>query len=603
MGLVIIIAAIASTGGLLFGFDTGVIAGAIPFLEESWGLTTGSIELVTTAVLVGAVIGAFAAGRVTDIVGRKKVILFTSLIFALGSILTGLAPNVWFLIVSRVFLGLAIGISSFTVPLYISEISPSKYRGALVSSFQLMITIGIVASFLSDLAFADESNPFSWRWMFYVGVIPAIVLFIGMIFLPETPRFLISKGRIDEGKKVLSKIESPENYETAYKEIQYEIDKDKKAASYSEIFKKTWRYPLIIAVGIMFIQQFVGINTVIYYAPKLFLLSGFDGPRIAIIATVLVGIVNVASTVLSMTLIDKLGRKKLYFIGLFGMFATLTALGIFFLMKDNLGDNLSYVTVGTVLVYIIFFAISLGPLGWLIISEVFPLKIRGVGMSIGSLSNWAFNAVVAFTFLKMAGVLTSDGSEVILDNPQSAYKVSEISIETAQNVNAPNAFINLLESVEGKTFDNKIELSAALEKKQDIAEYKKYLDTVFAVSEVNGVVKLSDKMLDGLENEIPDNVLLKLTEKKEEIFLSKQEFENFISTILPAENKEELKKTVQLYVYNNVEPNPAGSFFVFAVIALLGIVLGIKFFPETKGISLEKIEEHWRQGKKPNELK
>ena len=190
---VILIAAIASTGGLLFGFDTGVISGALPFLAQSWGgLDSGQLEWITTAALIGAVIGAASSGRITDIFGRRKVILVTSVIFALGSILTGAATSATFLAISRIILGTAIGISSFTVPLYISEISPTKIRGALVSSFQLMITIGIVVSYFSDLAFANEANPYSWRWMFYVGVFPAIVLFIGMIFLPETPPVFIS---------------------------------------------------------------------------------------------------------------------------------------------------------------------------------------------------------------------------------------------------------------------------------------------------------------------------------------------------------------------------------------------------------------------------
>ncbi|NJM16487.1 MAG: sugar porter family MFS transporter, partial [Bacteroidales bacterium] len=173
--LVIIIAAIASTGGLLFGFDTGVISGALPFLKESWSLSTGMQEWITTAVLVGAFGGAIFGGRITDVFGRKKIIIITSLIFAVGSLLCGAAPTPAILVVSRIILGLAIGISSIAVPLYISEIAPSKIRGALVSSFQLMITIGIVASYFSDLAFADESNPFSWRWMFYVGVFPAVI--------------------------------------------------------------------------------------------------------------------------------------------------------------------------------------------------------------------------------------------------------------------------------------------------------------------------------------------------------------------------------------------------------------------------------------------
>lgn len=474
--IVIVIAAIASTGGLLFGFDTGVISGALPFLKQSWDLTTNQQEIITTAVLVGAVLGALGSGRITDIIGRKKVIIITSLIFAIGSVLTGAAPSMWVLAISRVVLGIAIGISSFAVPLYISEISPVKFRGALVSSFQLMITIGIVASYFSDLAFADESNPFSWRWMFYVGVFPAFILFIGMFFVPETPRFLIGKGRDEEGRKVLEKVEDPALVESAVAQIKEEINQDQDSVGFKELLSKTWRVPLAIAIGIMFIQQFVGINTVIYYAPTLFLMAGFEGARAAITATVAVGVVNVASTILSMSLIDKIGRRKLYFIGLAGMMLALATLAAFFLFKDNLGDNLKWVTVGTVLVYIMFFAISLGPLGWLIISEIFPLKIRGVGMSIGALSNWFFNGIVAFTFLKLAWLFTGDGMEIT------------------------------------KT-----------------------------------VIK------DGQE-------------------------------------------VVQS------DPNPAGAFFLYAIIAVVGIFWGYKYIPETKGVTLEKIEKHWRDGKAPNEL-
>lgn len=471
VGYVVLIAAIASTGGLLFGFDTGVISGALPFLKKSWDLTSGEQEWITTAALIGAVLGAVSSGRITDIFGRKKVILVTSVIFAAGSILTGAASSPNFLAISRIVLGIAIGISSFTVPLYISEISPTKTRGALVSSFQLMITIGIVASYFSDLAFADEANPFSWRWMFYVGVFPALILFIGMIFLPETPRFLIGVGREEEGRKVLQKVEDPALVDTAVNRIKEDMEKDKaNNVKWTEIFKPWLRTALFIAIGIMFVQQFVGINTIIYYAPTVFIIAGFSGPKAAIAATVSVGVVNVLSTVLSMFLIDKIGRRKLYFIGIVGMAVALTAMGSFFLLKDSLGNMLQYVTVATVLIYIVFFAISLGPLGWLIISEIFPLKVRGVGMSIGSLSNWLFNAIVAFTFLKLAWLFTAPGMEI-----------------------------------------------------------------------VNG------------EGATPD-------------------------------------------------PNPAGSFFVYAFVAVIGIIWGYFYIPETKGITLEEIEDEWRKGTKPYKI-
>ncbi len=473
--IVIVIAAIASTGGLLFGFDTGVISGALPFLKQSWNLTSGQQEWITTAALIGAVLGALLSGRLTDIFGRKKVILVAAVIFAAGSLLTGAASSPTFLALARIVLGIAIGVSSFTVPLYIAEISPTKTRGAMVSSFQLMITIGIVASYFSDLAFANELNDFSWRWMFYVGVFPAIILFVGMLFLPESPRFLLGKGKEAEGKRVLQMVEEPALFELAFEKLKEEIrfDKDTKA-SFKDIFRPHLRTALFIAIGIMFVQQFVGINTVIYYAPTIFIIAGFSGAKAAIAATVSVGIVNVLATIVAMFLIDKIGRRKLYFIGLVGMGVSLLSLGFFFLFKDSLGDNLRYITVALVLVYIIFFAISLGPLGWLIISEIFPLKVRGVGMSIGSLANWLFNAVVTFTFLKVAWAFTPAGLEIV-----------------------------------NKTTDGTI----------------------------------------------------------------------------------------------THDPNPAGAFFLYAAISIVGIIWGIRYIPETKGVTLEEIEEHWKQGKKPNELR
>lgn len=473
---VIIIAAIAAIGGLLFGFDTGVISGALPFLKDSWGLSSGQQEWITTAVLIGAFTGAIIGGKLADVFGRKKTILVTSLIFAVGSVLCGASPNASILIASRILIGIAIGISSISVPLYISEISPAKIRGALVSSFQLMITIGIVVSYLSDLGFADDNDPYSWRWMFYVGVFPAILLFAGMIFMPETPRWLLSHGKEEQGKKILAKVEHQDDLEESLRKIKAEIQQSSKAAKFSDIFAKTWRIPLFIAIGIMFIQQFVGINTVIYYAPTIFIFAGFSGAKGAIAATVIVGGVNVLSTILSMFLIDRLGRRKLYFIGLTGMMVSLLALGTFFFLKDDLGSSLQWVTVSTVVVYIIFFAISLGPLGWLIISEIFPTKYRGVGVSIGAFSNWFFNAIVAFTFLKLAWVFTGEGMEL-----------SNTAI-------------------------------------------------------IDGVAQ------------------------------------------------------------TQTDPNPGGAFFVYAGVALIGIIWGYFYIPETKGKSLEDIEKHWKEGKSARSL-
>ncbi len=481
--LVVVIAAIAATGGLLFGFDTGVISGAIPFFQQDFQISDSMVENITTAGLVGAVIGAMFTGRLSDIIGRKKVILIASVIFVIGAIWSGWAPNDYTLIAARLFLGLAIGISSFSVPLYIAEISPTRLRGRLVSLFQLLITIGILVSYLSDLAFADNNDLSSWRPMFYVGVIPGIILLIGMLFLPETPRWLMSKGRETESRQVLKKIEEPGMVEVSIQQMKDDLEKDKSRAGLSEVFKPWLRTVLIIAVGIMFFQQFVGINTVIYYSPKIFMIVGFEGARAGIWGAVSVGVVNVIFTVLSIFLIDKIGRRKLYFIGMSGIVFSLLALGAVFAFHASLGDLGKWMAIVFVWVYIAFFAISLGPLGWLFISEVFPLRVRGIGSSIGSLSNWFFNGLVAFTFFKIVKLFTVQGTGIVTH--EKLYDA------------ATNSFI---------------------------------MQTV-----------------------------------------------------------------------NN--GNPAGAFWFYAFIGIAGLVWGYFFLPETKGVSLEKIEEHWRNGGKPRDLK
>ncbi len=441
------------------------------------------VENITTAGLIGAVIGAMLTGRLSDLFGRKKVILASAVIFATGAIWSGLAPNEHTLLWARLFIGLAIGVSSFSVPLYIAEISPTRIRGTLVSLFQLLITIGILVSYTTDLAFANESNMESWRPMFYIGVVPAMILLTGMIFLPETPRWLMTKGREEDGRRILKMVEEPSLVESSLKRMKEEIERDKERAGFSEVFKPWLRNALIIAVGIMFIQQFVGINTVIYYSPKIFMIVGFEGARAAIWGAVSVGVINVLFTILSLFLIDKLGRRKLFFIGLSGIIFSLIALGTIFALHSSLGPMGKWFAIVIVLVYIAFFAISLGPLGWLIISEVFPVRVRGVGSSIGSLSNWFFNGVVAFTFFKIVRWLTASGSGIVT------------------------------------------------------------------------VEKLYD----------------------------------------PATN------TFTEQTINN--GNPAGAFWLYAAIGILGLVWGYFFLPETKGVSLEKIERHWKDGKKPRELK
>ena len=423
---VIVIAVIAATGGLLFGFDTGVISGAIPFLQKYFLIDEHVIETITTAVLIGAILGALLGGRLTDMLGRKKVILASAVIFVVGAVWSGMAVSPESLMAARLLLGIAIGVSSFAVPLYIAEIAPAKKRGALVSTFQLLITVGILVSYLSDLSLADESNSECWRMMFYVGVIPAAILLIGMFFLPETPRWLMQKGRETESRSVLERIESAELLEQELNQIKVEVEKNKDKATWRELFKPWLRTPLFIAISIMFFQQFVGINTVIYYSPKIFLMAGFEGNIAAIWASVAVGVINLLATVVSVYFVDRIGRRKLFFIGLTGITLSLTSLGLCFLFHQSLGGAGKWASIALVFMYIAFFAISIGPLGWLIISEIFPQKVRGLGASIGSLSVWVFNSIVTFTFFKIVNTLTVKGTEVLVEgeklgNPAGAF--------------------------------------------------------------------------------------------------------------------------------------------------------------------------------------
>lgn len=399
---VLVIALIASTGGLLFGFDTGVISGALPFLKDHWKLTDGNVELLTTSVLVGAVIGAIASGRLSDVLGRKRMIMINAVIFALGAVGCAFSTDFVMLISMRLIVGFAIGITSFVVPMYIAEIAPSAKRGSLVTLNQLMITIGLLVSYITDYWLSNDNNVESWRWMFLVGFFPAIVLLVGMFFLPETPRWLMSKNRWDEGKKVLIAVEDPSLIEQTLTDLKEEIEfSSKNSIKAAEILKPWLRPALIITIGIFFFQQFSGVNTIIYYSPIIFEMTGIVSNTESILPSILIGSVNVLACFVSVILLDKLGRRKLYLIGISGMIPSLILTGCCFFFKDQLGASLPYFAVFTIASFIIFINISLSPLGWLLISEIFPLSVRGIGMSIGSLSHWGFNAIISFTFLTL----------------------------------------------------------------------------------------------------------------------------------------------------------------------------------------------------------
>ena len=389
-----VVAIVASLGGLLSGYDTGVISGALLFINETWILPDTLQGFLVSSVLIGAVIGAATNGILADIFGRKKIILATALIFILGSVMCAFAPNVYILIISRIFVGFAVGIVNFVVPLYLSEISPKNLRGTLVSLYQWAITSGILFSYFINAAFAQAV--YNWRWMLFAGVLPGLILFVGMCLMSDTPRWLVSKNREDEAKNVFKKIEPDIDAEKEIQDIKTTLNSESKDKKFT--LKKWMLMPFVVGIGIMFAQICTGINTIIYYAPTIFKTAGFDSNLTAIYATTGIGVVNFIMTVVAVFFTDKIGRKPLLYFGLSGVMLSLFALGTSFAFANILGSNLKWVAVGSLITYIVCFAMSLGPIGWILVSEVFPLKIRGIAMSICTVSNFAFNFFVVGSF-------------------------------------------------------------------------------------------------------------------------------------------------------------------------------------------------------------
>ena len=401
---VYIIAAISALAGLLFGYDTGVISGAILFITQQFNLTATMEEVVTSVVLAGAVIGAAAGGKLADHLGRRKTILLSAGIFAAGAIGTALSPNLSVLIAGRIVVGLGIGAASFTAPLYVSELAPPRVRGSLVSLNQLAVTLGIVVSYLVDFALSGIQG---WRWMFGLAAIPALILGIGMFFLPNSPRWLVSRGKTDQAHKNLKQIRDAEQVQDELKNIKK--SEKKQTGDWSELLQPMIRPALIVGIGLAILQQVTGINTVIYYAPTIFQAAGFKSANVAILATVGVGAVNVLMTMVAIWLVDRSGRRPLLLVGIAGMILSLGVLGLAFQLP-NLTDFLGWIAVGSLVVYVGSFALGLGPVFWLLISEIYPLKIRGLAMSIATIANWGANLLVALTFLTLIQVLGRPGT-------------------------------------------------------------------------------------------------------------------------------------------------------------------------------------------------
>ncbi len=404
-GFVYFAVGVAALGGLLFGYDTGVISGAILFIKGQFSLSATTEEIVVSSVLVGAVMGAAMGGALTGSFGRRKLIILAGIIFTVSALATALAPTVAWLITARIVSGIGIGIASFISPMYIAELVPAKVRGSLVAVNMLAITSGIVVAYLVDYALADIQG---WRYMFGLAAIPSIALVIGMWRLPDSPRWLISKSKVEQARRVLQRARTASDVSQEIANIQKSMEEQGKGGM-AGLFQPSLRMPMIVGLGLAVFQQITGINTVIYYTPTIFKFAGIAATGPAILAGAGLTMVMWLFHVLAIFLLDRVGRRPLLLIGVAGQIIGLAILGAAFQFQQ-LASFKSYVAIGGLVIYVACFAFGLGPIFWLLISEIYPLKIRGAAMSAATVTNWAFNLVVAVTFLTLVGVLGHAGT-------------------------------------------------------------------------------------------------------------------------------------------------------------------------------------------------
>jgi sugar porter (SP) family MFS transporter len=390
-------AVLAGIGGLLFGYDTGVIGGALPLIANDFDWNTPFRKgVITSSLLLGAAVGAFVAGRLSDRLGRKRLILITAATFVVGIAGASLAPSAAVLVLFRVIIGLGVGSASVTVPLYIGEIAPPAVRGALVSLNQLAITIGIL---VSELIAYFLTTTGQWRTMVALAIIPSLILGLGMLRQPESPAWLVEQEREDEARSILGRVrERPEDVDAEVNEVQAVA---RQREGVGALFADRVRPALIIGVALAIIQQITGINTVIYYAPTLLEAAGL-GAHAAIGGTVVVGAINVLLTVVAIKLLDRVGRRPLLLGGTLGMIIGLTVLAVSFIGQgDAISHSHAAFAIAALCLYVGSFAIGLGPVFWLLISEIYPLRVRGSAMSLAGVANWIFNFLVAISYLSI----------------------------------------------------------------------------------------------------------------------------------------------------------------------------------------------------------
>jgi major inositol transporter-like SP family MFS transporter len=406
-GYLIKLTVISTLGGLLFGYDTGVISGALPFLKKDLNLSDLQEASVVSALLFGAMIGALIGGKLSDALGRKGALRFCAVVFFLGALGTSLAPSFGVMLPARIILGIAVGAAAATVPVYLAEMAPAHRRGRMVTINELMIVGGQFLAFaINALINSLFGGASVWRWMLIVAAIPAIALFIGLFFLPESPRWYAVRGRLDDAKRVLHLSRPPEEAAEEYIVVathaQRDVSEDKGAAL-RDLRSYAWmRRVLWIGIGLAIVQQATGINTVNYYAPTILESAGV-GTSAALILTIAVGVVGVGGTILGIYLLGHINRRPLVITGFIGVAAGHLILALMFLLPES--RTRAYLILVGMLIVVFFVQTFIGTLIWLLLSEIFPMTIRGFAMGTAVFILWTTNTIISFVFPLLVGAL------------------------------------------------------------------------------------------------------------------------------------------------------------------------------------------------------
>ena len=390
---------IVTLGGFLFGYDTGVINGALPYMEDDLGLTPFTEGLITSSLLFGAAFGGAAAGKLTDRYGRRRVLMALAAVFLLGTLGTSLAPTVAVMVLSRVVLGLAVGGASALVPVFLAELAPAGRRGQMVTRDQLMIVTGQLVAFVANAVIGNlwGEDQGVWRWMLVVATLPAIALWAGISVVPESPRWLASQGRFADTLAALRRIRSEEDARAESDEVRHLAEKDTGGSGTLRDFAEPWlRRVLLIGMGLSVVQQITGVNAIMYYGTQILADAGF-GTEAALTANIANGVVSVAAAVVGIWLLGRVRRRHMLMTGLIGTASSLLLIGLVSIFVTE-GNLRGYLILALTVTFLAFQQGAVSPVTWLMLSEIFPLKVRGLGIGLSVFVQWMTNFAVGFSF-------------------------------------------------------------------------------------------------------------------------------------------------------------------------------------------------------------